>query len=107
MSDQAEQVVHPRSTPPQRRIVCAAIRNAKGEIICGARHYDKIMRDQLSQVVENNANWDHMQDITQGFIDQRGVFLDRREAWLVAAAASQIIRRVGGDSDELFSENLY
>lgn len=43
----------------------------------------------------------------QGFIDQRGNFLGRQEAWQVAQAAGQIIRRVGGDTEAggtLYSE---
>jgi hypothetical protein len=43
----------------------------------------------------------------QGFIDQHGVFMTREEAWIVAEAACQIIRRVGGDGARLYSENLY
>ena len=43
----------------------------------------------------------------QGFIDQRGNFLTREEAWIVAEASGQIIRRVGGDGKKLYSENLY
>jgi hypothetical protein len=48
--------------------------------------------------------------VDQGFLDQHGVFLSRTEAWKVAEAAGQILRRVGGDDANggtLFSENLY
>ena len=43
----------------------------------------------------------------QGFVDQYGVFLNRKQALGVAEEAEQIIRRCGGDDTELFSENLY
>jgi hypothetical protein len=43
----------------------------------------------------------------QGFVDQHGVFLTREEAMEIARAAGQIVRRCGGDSIRLFSENLY
>lgn len=46
----------------------------------------------------------------QGFIDQFGAFMSRTEAWKVAEAAGQIIRRVDGDAVDggtLYSENLY
>jgi hypothetical protein len=33
--------------------------------------------------------------------------MTREEAFEVASAAGQIIRRVGGDDGKLFSENLY
>ena len=107
ITDFLEKNLPPRPESLGRRVVCAAIKNHKGEIICGARHYDEIMRHQLKQVVENNENWDNMQDITQGFIDQWGNFMDRVEAKEVAVAAGQILRSCGGDSVQLFSENLY
>lgn len=83
------------------RIVCAANRKRfTGEVVLGLRHWDA---------------WMHKLDtegdpVDQGFIDNRGVFLDRIEAWKVADAAGQIIRRVGGDHVDggtLYSENLY
>lgn len=46
-------------------------------------------------------------DTEQGFIDQHGNFYSREEAWKIAQANGQIIRRVGGDEGRLFSENLY
>jgi len=71
------------------RIVCAANRKAfTGHIVLGIRHWDAFMRG----------------------IDNKGVFLSRTEAWKVAEAAGQIIRRVGGDETNggtLYSENLY
>ena len=83
-----------------RRIVCAANRHRQdGRIICGARHWDKIMRGQVTEKDVNN--WD------QGFIDQFGDFLHREEAWIVAVDQNQIIKRVGGDEGYLYSECLY
>ena len=89
--------------PTERRIVCAAIRTAGGFIICSARHFDNLMHMQIAKSV---ATWER--GIEQGFIDQRGEFLNRSDAWVVACEAKQIIRRVGGDhKGVLFSENLY
>jgi hypothetical protein len=76
-------------------VVCAALRNVHGTIICGPRHWDSICRGT------SKDGWE------QGFVDQRGVFMTREEAWKVAEAAMQIIRRCGGDGERLFSENLY
>lgn len=78
-----------------RRVVCAALRDLNGTIICGPRHWDSLCRGT------SKDGWE------QGFVDQRGVFLTREEAWQVAFNAGQIIRRVGGDGKRLFSENLY
>jgi hypothetical protein len=79
----------------RRVVVCAALRNVHGTIICGPRHWDSICRGT------SKDGWE------QGFVDQRGVFMTREEAWKVAEAAMQIIRRCGGDGERLFSENLY
>ena len=84
-------------------VVCAAIRNDQGEVICGARHYDTVMRAQIARSGGRQA-W---LGAEQGFIDQRGTFLTRQEAHKIATINSQIRRRCGGDRDKLFSENLY
>lgn len=42
----------------------------------------------------------------QGFIDQRGNFLTREEAWIIAVNNNQIIRHLSS-SGVLYSENLY
>lgn len=85
---------------PTRRIVCAANRRPGIALVLGIRHCDALM---------------HMHPMyggrmDQGFIDNRGEFLTRIQAWQVAMDAGQIIRRVGGDDANggtLFSENLY
>jgi hypothetical protein len=48
-----------------------------------------------------------MEPFRQGFLDNKGIFLTREEAHTVAKAAGQIVRRVGGDANRLYSENLY
>lgn len=93
------------------RIVCAANRyEIDGEIflIIGARHFDSLMIAQIQRLPKQ----DKLPKSTecQGFIDQRGNFLTRTEAWKIAEQNGQIIRRVGGDSIDggtLYSENLY
>lgn len=85
-----------------RRVVCAACRHADGAIICGARHFDRVMRMQMGE-----SDW---RAAEQGFIDQHGTFMSREEAWKAATEAGQILRRVGGDDANggtLYSENLY
>jgi len=86
-----------------RRVVCAALRRTDGLRVCGARHFDDVMRDQVKL---NGGTVDWI-GATQGFIDQRGVFMTREEALEVAKAAGQIRRRCGGDEKRLYSENLY
>lgn len=91
----------------QRVIVCAAVRNcSENKIIVGVRHGDEHMNNQLSEM----CFW-HDDDIQEeGFLDNKGSFLTRTDAWKVAEAAGQIKRRVGSDTlngGTLFSENLY
>lgn len=83
------------------RIVCSAIRNKEGIILCGPRHFDDVMRLQIE------SSFHDWKKVDQGFVNQRGEYLTREEAWVVANAAKQIIQRCGGDEEKLFSENLY
>lgn len=89
----------------QRRVVCAAIR-LDDKLVVGPRHWDGVMHSQCDTATRI-ANHDKHEKEEQGFIDQHGVFMDRREAWKVADAAGQILFRCGGDGERLFSENLY
>jgi hypothetical protein len=96
----------------KRRIVCAAIR-AKADFVLalGARHFDLSMKKHIKQIDASfitGVDEDDFRFGDQGFIDQFGVFVDRKEAWIIAKEAEQIIKRVGGnESSELYSENLY
>ena len=94
-----------------RRIVCAAIRAADGELLIGVRHYDALMCRQIEQRVDG-AKFAHRLDEDQGFIDQRGEWLSRHEAYLLAHENGQLlyINNVGADPDgkhRLYSEALY
>lgn len=85
-----------------RVVVCAA-NNYEGLIICGARHYDAIM---VQQIKAFNNGFDFEPE--QGFIDQFGVFMSRQEALQVATDAGQINRwRPKNPGDWLCSEDLY
>jgi hypothetical protein len=91
-----------------RRVVCAANKMKDGTIVCGARHYDDVMRGVFRKL--DNSAGRTVTVAEQGFIDQRGRFMNRQEAWKVAEAAGQIARHVGGDTSNggtLYSENLY
>lgn len=97
------------------RIVCAAIRfnvsDAAGSrqiIVVGPRHFDGVMRPEVRMLKANaDAFGMNVEEESQGFIDQFGRYYDRKEAWVIANANGQIIRRVGGDTETLYSENLY
>ncbi len=86
---------------PGRRVVCAALQLAPNDLILGARHYDGLMQMQIEL---DTVDWSKAD---QGFIDNHGSYLTREQAWNIAEEAGQIIRRVCGDGQKLFSENLY
>ncbi len=79
-------------------IVCAACRK-DGLIICGARHFDSIMRANIKALNLSFGDWE------QGFIDQFGNFLNRKEAWEIAKKNGQV--KEESENKVLFSENLY
>lgn len=84
------------------RIVCAAIRNQTGHIICGPRHYDQIMREAIRT---HSADWDDSEHVEHGFVDQDGTFYTRAEAGRLAQKVGQISSEK--DAKSLSSEELY
>jgi hypothetical protein len=88
----------------QRRVVCAAIKKNQ-IIICGPRHFDPTMHDIIGEVFVHPSD---AANAKQGFVDQKGIFMDRKEAFKVATEAGQILEKTGGqNSQELYSEDLY
>nr|CEP28708.1 conserved hypothetical protein [Klebsiella variicola] len=93
-----------------RRVVCAANQYQSkigGDpiVFIGIRHYCPIMRQNISQSL---MYIDRASEV-QGFVDQFGVFMDRKEALKVAKEAGQlnVARIKTWPDDELFSEDLY
>ncbi len=94
----------------QPRIVCAAVKSQDGVIVASPRHMDQIARNTIRELVgcESVRQWSEGSE--QGFLDQFGTYYNRTEAWKIAEAAGQILRRCGGDTANggtLYSENLY
>lgn len=91
----------------ERFVVCAA--NRFGDVlVLGARHFDMTMHNMIAKIEQpylpsSPSKWE------QGFIDQFGVFMDRKEALQVATSAGQINsrRKKTFPEDKLFSEDLY
>lgn len=93
-----------------RKVVCAAIRCREDAdiILLGPRHFDETMRRQimlLSQCLPSRRSvinyWE------EGFIDQFGTFMDRREAYVCAWEAFQVDPDRNVSDRVLFSEGLY
>lgn len=101
------------------RIVCSACQvfvderdgtNEDGSEIIhevyGLRHYDQFMRKQIKEL-EKQYNY-ALLDWEQGFLTNKGRFVDRKEAMEIAKAQNQVIRLSGSPNiDILFSEDLY
>ena len=68
-----------------------------GEDWRGVRHWDQFMREQAKALGDNFLDW------TQGFVTNRGEFVSREEALLIALAQGQT--DAGGKV--LLSEDLY
>lgn len=84
-------------------IVCAANRHNDSKlVICGARHFDSIMRAAMKAC----GGFPYWLNCEQGFIDDQGTFYTREEAWEIAKEKGQIRREVSVEGT-LFSENLY
>lgn len=83
-------------------------------VVLGIRHYDKIMcylrQDNLCLI---EKLYGQTKEISQGFITNKGRFVDRNEGMNMAVQSGQIRRLVGFqnttnlNSSELYSENLY
>jgi hypothetical protein len=79
------------------------MRNKEGNVICGVRHFDYLMRAVTGLRV---TGWSFVA-AEQGFLDNLGQFVSREKAWEVAVKANQIIRPLPGREGILYSENLY
>lgn len=97
-----------------RKIVCAALfysgtifvgnKHVQGLVITGPRHYDSTMVTQIRLM-----GLPRSPAPVQGFVDQFGCFVDRKEAMEIVKASGQPfdVKRNGVPADELFSEGLY
>lgn len=94
----------------ERRVVCAAIRAADGDLLLGVRHYSYDMRNQIQARIDG-GKFQRRHDEDQGFVDQHGTWLSREEAYQVALSAGQLRypdacgKGLGGP--KLYSEGLY
>lgn len=84
------------------RIVCASNRHkTTGRVICGARHWYAVMREQLR---DDEKHF----EFAQGFLTNYQEFKTREEAWVIAEKNNQIIKLCYDDQKGyLFSENLF
>jgi len=90
-----------------RRVVCAAIRAANGDILVGIRHYSQDMHYAI-QRDPNGRRFENRFDENQGFVNSWGEYLTREEPYVVARHNNQIIRETPFvQQGKLDSEALY
>ena len=93
-----------------RRVVCAAIRAADGDVLLGIRHYSRDMHKQIT-ARHDGKKFTHRHDPDQGFVDQWGVYMTREEAYKVAEASGELVHPEhcgdGLEGKKLYSEGLY
>ena len=75
----------------QLRVAQAAC-NYNGLIVTGTRHFCPIMCLQIDAMGGDEVLSQWSKSHIQGFTDQYGNFLTRKEAYVIAKAAGQIIR---------------
>lgn len=89
---------------PARSVVCAA--NKYGDLVfVGVRHFCPVM--QFNMRGHDIPALRKERGEVQGFIDQHGVFMDRKEAAIVAKESGQLARYGDNIPEILFSEDLY
>lgn len=86
-------------------VVAAALQHKDGRIVCGVRHYDELMIAVLKQLPDFMS--DGWRTAEQGFVDSRGRFLTREEAWGIAAGAQQIVVTDSTRRGVLHSEDVW
>lgn len=64
-------------------IVCAAVKMNDGMVIAGVRHFSPDMRITLEAIYGEGY---HLKVDEQGFITNKGEFVNRKEAWDIAEA---------------------
>ena len=103
LDDISKQYITREIAPIKRIVVTAANKlGDTGVILVGSRHWDKLMHSQMDAMSMSQPK---ASEIEQGFIDQYGQFLTRKEAYYIAHHNFQPL--IGEDWGELFSENLH
>ena len=106
LSDNSKQFIIKVNDPQRRKIIAAANKlGDSGVLLVGARHWDLVMHRQFEAMKDSLGLSSHATCIKQGFIDQYGQFVDRKEALEIAHKNNQEL--IGKDWPELYSENLY
>lgn len=91
----------------QQRIVSAAVRLKDGRVIMCVRHLDMVFHTALGVPLGSAQHHEIVAGHTDGFVDSRGEFFERRDSWHIADQAGQIVRDRDWQTGSLHSEHLY
>lgn len=89
-----------------RHVLIAANRYKNGIVLIGLRHWDEHMYAQANAYLAQGI-FPKDEVPVQGFLDTKGRFLTRNQAWVLASKSQQIKRVPGDKTGQLCSENLY
>lgn len=86
----------------ERFVVSAAMRSDTAHVVVSVRHWDHLAHEQVRLLGDMAKDWTWV----QGFVDNKGKFVTREEALVIAEEAGQ---RFWDELryEQLFSENLY
>lgn len=71
----------------------------------GARHFDLLMNSQM-EIIEHELGIE-LEPYSQGFYTNKGRLISREKALAIAKENNQIVRDIGYNPSELYSEMLY
>lgn len=93
----------------EERIVSAAMKMPNDIVVLCIRHSDVHFQNIIdvfskgNETTARNLSWNS----EQGFITNKNRFVSRKEAWIIAETAGQIIRNKEQNVGTLYSEHLY
>jgi hypothetical protein len=93
----------------KRSIVAAAVLLSNGVVVCGVRHFDKLMRATIQAIGTSEGDVTRIvSGSVQGFVDNNYEFVGRDEAWIIAERAGQFDpKKATGTQGTLYSEDLW
>lgn len=92
---------------PDVRIAGVASRAPSGLVVCSVRHGDEVFYRTIEKM-ELDEKDSNLHAWTQGFVTNRFVFVNRKEAWRIAERQGQVKFKLPcDDAKRLYSENLH
>lgn len=87
------------------RVVSVAACIVDRKLFIGNRHFCPVMHLQMEYAGISDATLNHDINKHQGFLDQYGVWMSRKEAYIVAKEANQLKNHRECDGEVLYSES--